>query len=175
MIDEIRAKRYCKDDISKIENYKKAVNDNTQSYDMHHRNELTLDGKFAHTKEDLIRMNMYYNRPCNELIFLTKSEHAALHRKVFHHSEETKQKMSEARKGEKNTFYGKTHTDDTRKKMSEAKKGKHHTDETRIKMSEAHKGRTFSDETRKKMSESRKGKTWKIINGKRVWLSKEGK
>ena len=73
MINERNAKMYCKNDISKIENYKKAVNDNTQMYEIHHRNELTLDGKFAHTKEDLIRMNMYYDRPCNELIFLTKA------------------------------------------------------------------------------------------------------
>lgn len=124
MVDERRAKRYCKDDISKIENYKNAVNDNTQSYDIHHRNELTLDGKFAHTKEDLIRMNMYYDRPCNELIFLTKGEHTALHRKVSHHSEETKQNMSESRKGEKNPFYGKTHSDEFRKNHSKLLKGK---------------------------------------------------
>lgn len=124
MIDERRAKRYCKDDISKIENYKKAVNDNTQSYDIHHRNELTLDGKFAHTKEDLIRMNMYYNRPCDELIFLTKGEHTTLHRKGSHHSEETKQKMAESRKCEKNPFYGKTHSDKFRKNQSKLFKGR---------------------------------------------------
>ena len=115
---------YCKDDISKIENYEKAVNDNTQMYEIHHRNELTLDGKFAHTKEDLIRMNMYYDRPCNELIFLTKAEHTSLHRKLSYHSEETKRKMSEAKKGEKNPFYGKTHSDEFRKNHSKLLKGK---------------------------------------------------
>ena len=37
-------------------------------------------------------------------------------------SEETKRKMSEAHKGEKNWFYGKHHTEETKRKMSEAQK-----------------------------------------------------
>jgi group I intron endonuclease len=37
-------------------------------------------------------------------------------------SEETKKKMSEALKGEKNPFYGKTHTDEWKKKNGELKK-----------------------------------------------------
>lgn len=102
-----RVYMYCKDDVSKIENYEKAVNDSSKIYEVHHRNELTLDGKFAHTKKDLIRMNMYYHRPCGELIFLTKEEHTSLHRKSSCHSEKTKQKMSESHKGDKNAFYGK--------------------------------------------------------------------
>lgn len=40
-------------------------------------------------------------------------------------SEETKKKMSKAQRGEKNYMYGKHHSDKTRKKMSEAQKGKH--------------------------------------------------
>ena len=115
---------YCKDDISKIENYKKAVNDNTQMYEIHHRNELTLDGKFAHTKEDLIRMNMYYDRPCNELIFLTKAEHTSLHMKVRPYSFDERQKRSESVKGSKNPFYGKTHSEKFRKNHSKLLKGK---------------------------------------------------
>ena len=49
----------------------------------------------------------------------TKSEA----RKGKHHSEETKSKMSEAQKGEKNNFYGKHHSEETKSKMSEAQKG----------------------------------------------------
>ena len=67
---------------------------------------------------------------------------------VGKHSEETKNKISETRKGkcvgEKNPMYGKHHSDESRKKMSEVKKGekhylygKHHSDESRKKMSEA--------------------------------------
>jgi group I intron endonuclease len=61
------------------------------------------------------------------------------------HSEEAKQKMSEARKNI---------SDETRKKMSEAKKNI--SEETRSKMSESQKGRKYSEETRRKMSEARK-------------------
>lgn len=68
------------------------------------------------------------------------------------HTEESKTKMSEARKGkyegENNSFYGKTHTKETRKKLSSAMKGKPgtwigrtHTEEAKKKMSEFHKGR----------------------------------
>ena len=50
--------------------------------------------------------------------------------------------MSDAKKGEKNAFYGKHHTDDTRRKISEAHKGK--------------KRKPFSEESRRKMSEAAK-------------------
>ena len=40
-------------------------------------------------------------------------------------SEETKRKISEANKGEKNYWYGKKHSEETKKKLSEAHKGLH--------------------------------------------------
>ena len=49
-------------------------------------------------------------------------------------------------------------TEETRKKMSDAKKGKPHSQETREKMSNSRKGRTHSEEHRKSMSLSRIGK-----------------
>lgn len=81
----------------------------------------------------------------------------------FRHSEETRKKMSEAKKGKKPYEI----TEETRKKMSETKKGKIpwnkgkvnvYSEETRKKMSESQKGKTHSLETRKKMSEAMKGK-----------------
>lgn len=62
------------------------------------------------------------------------------------HSEETKQKMSESHKGEKNYWYGKHLSEETKTKLSDAQKGKydgennpmygkHHTKETRDKIS----------------------------------------
>ena len=39
---------------------------------------------------------------------------------AFKHTEETKKKLSEMRKGERNPFYGKKHTPETLKKLSEA-------------------------------------------------------
>ncbi len=63
------------------------------------------------------------------------------------HSEETKNKMSESRLGEKNHNYGKHLSEETKKKMSEAQKGeKHHmfgkklSEETKLKLSKARKG-----------------------------------
>lgn len=55
-------------------------------------------------------------------------------------SEETRKKLSEARKGEKNAFYGKTHSDEAREKMRAAKLGTKrnlHTEETKEKMRQA--------------------------------------
>ena len=64
-------------------------------------------------------------------------------------SEETKAKLSEAKKGANNPNYGKYLSDKIRKKMSEARKGannhmygKHHTEEAKAKISEAKKGNT---------------------------------
>ncbi len=90
------------------------------------------------------------------------------------HSEETKQKQSEIKKGENNPFYRKHHSAETREKQSEAKQNI--TTETREKQSEAKKGennpnygKTSSDKTRQKMSKGGKG----ISRGKGIPKSKE--
>ena len=79
MINIKNAKQYCKDNISLIENYDKAISDNTQIWHLHHRLELTLDNEYALSKQDLVRHGMYYKRPYFELIFMTAAEHRALH------------------------------------------------------------------------------------------------
>jgi hypothetical protein len=73
------------------------------------------------------------------------------------HSEETKRKQSELKKGKNNPMYGKTHSEESRKKHSEAMKGKTHSEETRTKISEKNKGKTHSEETKRKQSERVKG------------------
>ena len=143
MINERKALRYCRDDLSKIENYEKAIADTTKTWDLHHRLELTLDGEFALSREQLKMHDMYYHRPYYELIFLTHSEHSRLHMKNM--SEEHRRKNSESHKGENNPNFG-----------------KHFSEEHRRKMSEALKGRTFSDESRRKMSEAQK-RRWAAI------------
>jgi hypothetical protein len=90
-----RLNTYCKDDITKIEKYDKALADNFKGWEIHHKLELTLAGEHACTKDDLIRMNMYYNRPYFELIFLTRSEHRQLHNNTNYY----KKQMSKAKKG----------------------------------------------------------------------------
>ena len=71
------------------------------------------------------------------------------------HTEETKRKMTESQKGNKNSL-GKKLSDETRKRMSEAKKKI--SDETKRKLSEAKKGRKLSEEHKRKLSEAKKGK-----------------
>lgn len=87
-----KAKQYCRENITKIKNYDLAIADNTQMWDCHHINGLTF------TRKELKKMKMYFHRPANELIFLTKTEHKKLH----NGTKEFKQKISEAQKG--NTY-----------------------------------------------------------------------
>ena len=145
MINEKKAKIFCKEDISKIKNYDKAIADTTQVWHCHHMTETWWNC----SKQELIDNECYYNRKACELIFLTPAEHHKLHNKGKHLSDETRRKLSEANKGKKLS-------EEHRRKLSEANKGKHHTEEWRRKSGEAHKGMT-----------------WKLIDGKRVWLSKE--
>lgn len=102
-------RKFCKDDYTKIENYELAKADNFKDWCIHHRLELTLDNEYAKSREDLIRMGMYYNRPYFELIFLKRSEHQILHnknRKVggwkLQFTEEHRNKISESMKGNLN-------------------------------------------------------------------------
>ena len=144
MINEKLVRKYCKEDISKIKNYDKAIADTTQVWHCHHMTETWWNC----SAKDLVENECYYHRKACELIFLTPEEHMRLHMQNI--SDETRKKISEAKKGV-------TLSDETRKKMSESKKGHTVNEDTRKKMSEAHKGHTVNEETRKKMSESRKG------------------
>lgn len=72
-------------------------------------------------------------------------------------SEETKRKLSEAQKGEKNHMFGRHHSEEAKIKM----RNKLSSEETKRKMSEAKKGKRncqfgkpLSEETKRKMSET---------------------
>lgn len=152
MIQRINAEAYCSEDISKIENYEQAVNDDTQMWQCHHRREIDENK----TRARLIAEKLYYYRPAAELIFLTRSQHVALHNKGNkygigispwikgrHHSEKSRKKMSEkakhrapiseetrkklsiSRSGEKNPMFGKHHSEETKKKCAAAFIGTH--------------------------------------------------
>ena len=161
MINERNAHKFCRDDISKIENYDKAIAD-TQVWDCHHRDEIRVlpsGMTVLLSRQYLIDNDRYYNCPANELIFLTHAEHQRLHNKGAHRSDETRKKISKSQKGKK----GAHHSEDTRKKISESMKGRTISAETRNKLSESHKGKVpwnkgnhLSEEHRRKIAESLK-------------------
>lgn len=139
-----------------IENYEQAVNDKTQTWQCHHRLEThNSDGERRLTDitvAELIALDMYFDRPPEELIFMTIKDHLKLHSIENtnmlgkHHSDETRAKMSEAWK----TRRLKPVSEETKRKMSEAHKGennsmygKHLSEETKHKISEAMKRRAF--------------------------------
>ena len=162
--------KYCTD-YKKIENYEEAVK-SPLKYDLHHRREISENK----SRKQLIAENLYYHRPPEELIFIEAREHRILHKAGKHCSDETRQKMSEAQKGDKNPMFGKNMSAETRKKMSDAHKGHLVSEETKNRMSDAKKGekcymygKPKSAETRQKMSESRKGQHWHLENGRRIW------
>lgn len=143
MINFKRVLKYCKEDASLIENYEKALNDNENIYDIHHRLEIDLNV----SQQYLVDNDLYYNRPASELIFLTHTEHLCLHNK---HKQNHKQ------------------SDETRNKISESAKERYKDPKERQKTSEANKGKNKgkipwnkgkklpkkSEETRRRMQEA---------------------
>lgn len=78
----------------------------------------------------------------------------------FKHSDETKQMMSEKRKG-------RLMSEEARRRISQTLMGHTHSDETKQKISETQKGKKLSAETRLKMSQARKGKPKVTGSGRR--------
>lgn len=153
---ENRIQTYCCEDIYKIENYELAKADNFKGWVCHHRLEThTSDGErrlVDITHKELKALDMYYNRPADELILLKRNEHMSLHFK-----------------GRPSPIKGKLLSEEWKRKLSESHKGK----------SSGYKGKTMSEEARKKISEANKGKKrehykmmvhhWKLVDGKRVY------
>ena len=77
MINEKYAKKFCCEDLRLIENYELAINDQTQTWECHHRGEVLPCGRFS--VDDLKKFGLYYKRPASELIFLTPTAHRWLH------------------------------------------------------------------------------------------------
>lgn len=130
---------YCTEP-EKIENFEKALADNFKGWCIHHRLEThNSDGErrlVDITRAELKALDMYYNRPASELIYLTIAEHTSLHWKGKHLSEETKKKLSDI---------AKNMSDETKRKIGNASRGnkynlgKHHNEEAKKKIGAAMK------------------------------------
>ena len=143
MINTKLAQKYCCEDISLIENYDEALRDMSQTWDIHHKRENTTPAR------KLIEDGEYYHRPATELVFLTHSDHCALHMsekrrgkpawnsgtvgvckawnkgKVGVYSKESLEKMSKAHKGQISSMKGRHHTPESRVKCGLASIGMH--------------------------------------------------
>lgn len=104
---ELYRQGYCKHP-ELIENYDLAINDKENVWHCHHRLETHFsDGtprpiNAQLSQKELIALDMYYDRPPEELIFLSEKEHL-----IF-------------KSGEANPFYGKTHTQEVKNKVIES-------------------------------------------------------
>jgi len=136
MINLNKVKSYCKD-FQKIENFMEAYNDLNETWHCHHRLEIHDD--YENTMEDLILMNLYYNRPPEELIFLRSADHMSIHHK------------------------GKTPSNWV--SLIESNKGKKRSEESKKRMSESAKHRKSYHPG----GSCFKGMKWKLVNGRRIW------
>lgn len=136
-----KIEKICKD-FTKIENYEKAIADDSR-WECHHRLETHFsDGtpRPANAKllrEELVALGMYWDRPPEELIFLSKSEHVSWHASGYNYCK------------------GRHLSEDHKQKISEGNKGKQRTSEQRERYSAAAKKRGISPETRAKMVANR--------------------
>lgn len=96
-------------------------------------------------------------------------------------SEETRKKISESHKGNKNYMYGKQMSEEHKRKLSEAHKGKVVSEETKKKISESLQGENnylygkhLSEETKQKLSDSHKGKTLSEEHKRKISESVKG-
>lgn len=71
-------------------------------------------------------------------------------------SEEEKKRMSDMYMGENNPFYGKKHSEETKRKYSESRRGVKKSEEQKKKISESHIGMKQSPETIRKVVANRK-------------------
>ena len=152
MINTSLIKNFCNEDISHIENYEKAMTDDTSLWVCHHR--LELNDGYRLSAAELKGLELYYKRPANELIFLTRNEHARIHNSGIIRPEEYKKNMSsiihqihkehpEIRKGVSDKLKGHLVSNETKQKISNKNKGHRHTKESIEKIGQSSKGKHF--------------------------------
>ena len=93
---------FCKEDLSNIEGYDEAIS-SKDTYVCHHR--LETHDRWGNLRDEPIPSialkiaRVYCNRPAKELIFMSMTEHSALHAHLLHKgkklSEETRKRISD--------------------------------------------------------------------------------
>ena len=129
--DNVQCVVHHRDDTEECINY------NAEHYELYGFNE---DGTFEYGKY---------------VVFMTNAEHNTYHHKGKIISDATREKLSLANGGEKNGFYGKSHTEESKQKIREARTGRKHSEETKQKLREASTNRKHSEETKQKLRELR--------------------
>ena len=151
MICEKHAKKFCKD-FTKIENYEEAIADTKNVWDCHHRLELVKTGGVVDaTRQELIDWGIYYDRPADELIFLTHSEHASIHMGDRKLSNKTRKKLSDLHKGNKYNL-GRKYSEQTKQKISKANKISHAHECKKVSCLETHEVYDSLDEASRQTS-----------------------
>lgn len=144
-------KHYWKDNEQNlIENYELAKSDNFEGWCIHHRLELHPDGSVRYTCRSLIKLDLYFNRPATELIYMRIANHSLLHNKGKKLKDSTKLLISNSRRGKKR----KPLSEETKRKLSLARKGMKFSDEWKRKLSESHKGNKHDDAAKAKISDA---------------------
>lgn len=169
-------KKVCRN-YEQVENYEKAVADEENSWELHHRREIDENK----SRQQLIDEGKYYDVDPSELIFLTEIEHKSLHNtkernpmfgkatwnkgtvgaqtawnKGIPMNEDAKERMKATMKKtweeQGHPWKGRKHKEETKKKLSESLKGKEPWNKG--------KRMIYSEETLSKFSEARKGMHW---------------
>ena len=138
MISETQCQRYCYEPLELIENFYMAVS-SPEPWDCHHRVETIMNCG----QKELKAQGCYYHRPAHELIFLPHSEHMKLHNLGRHLSKKIKEKLREAKLGNK-IWLGKRHSEETKEKIRQTHLGKRHSEESKEKMRKAKAGKNNS-------------------------------
>ena len=118
-------KKFCKGNISEIENYDLAIADSDKCWHCHHKMEIQPDGVRLNRKW-MIDHGIYFDQDPCMLVFLTESEHRSLHMLGHEVSERVKSiARSNISKLRKDNFKGHKHTEESKAKMREKRKNLH--------------------------------------------------
>ena len=108
--------------------------------------------RWCETEEELNEAEIYYIKLYNSLVpFGYNMCEGGNNTKGYTHKDESKQKMSVAKKGKylgsDNPFYNKTHSEETREKLSKARKGKKLDNEWKENLAKGHHKKVLCVET----------------------------